>query len=172
MKFRKVVDVKREKELDARRKNEKLTLPMDHPVRKLLFRMRERHGSRIYPTTMFADIEKVCVTKISALARECFRTFVETFLLLDKKRESEKTDDIDFNHIKKRTKRIVKSHLLKEFWGFCPWISRSKNAGKNLQGMKRIDMSRIASTHSMVDETTGNYLSSSAANMRYSLVLS
>ncbi|CAJ0939151.1 unnamed protein product, partial [Mesorhabditis belari] len=58
MKFRKVVDVKREKELDARRKNEKLTLPADHPVRKLLFRMRERHGPRIFPSTMFADIEK------------------------------------------------------------------------------------------------------------------
>ncbi|KAK6016521.1 hypothetical protein OSTOST_17996 [Ostertagia ostertagi] len=49
LKFRKVVDVKREKELDARRKNEKLTLPPDHPVRKLLFRMRERHGPRIFP---------------------------------------------------------------------------------------------------------------------------
>lgn len=55
----KVVDVKREKELDARRKNEKLTLPPDHPVRKLLFRMRERHGPRIFPSPMFADIEKV-----------------------------------------------------------------------------------------------------------------
>uniref|UniRef100_A0A0N4VSC8 Cyclic nucleotide-binding domain-containing protein n=1 Tax=Haemonchus placei TaxID=6290 RepID=A0A0N4VSC8_HAEPC len=58
LKFRKVVDVKREKELDARRKNEKLTLPPDHPVRKLLFRMRERHGPRIFPSPMFADIEK------------------------------------------------------------------------------------------------------------------
>ncbi|KAK5971753.1 Cyclic nucleotide-binding domain-containing protein, partial [Trichostrongylus colubriformis] len=58
LKFRKVVDVKREKELDARRKNEKLTLPPDHPVRKLLFRMRERHGPRIFPSPLFADIEK------------------------------------------------------------------------------------------------------------------
>ncbi|VDK46786.1 unnamed protein product [Cylicostephanus goldi] len=58
LKFRKVVDVKREKELDARRKNEKLILPPDHPVRKLLFRMRERHGPRIFPSPMFADIEK------------------------------------------------------------------------------------------------------------------
>ncbi|CAB3397957.1 unnamed protein product [Caenorhabditis bovis] len=58
MKFRKVADVKREKELDAKRKNEKLTLPPDHPVRKLLFRMRERHGLRIFPSPMFADIEK------------------------------------------------------------------------------------------------------------------
>ncbi|ETN69680.1 cyclic nucleotide-binding domain protein [Necator americanus] len=55
---KRVVDVKREKELDARRKNEKLTLPPDHPVRKLLFRMRERHGPRIFPSPMFADIEK------------------------------------------------------------------------------------------------------------------
>ncbi|CAI5453392.1 unnamed protein product [Caenorhabditis angaria] len=58
MKFRKVADVKREKELDAKRKNEKLTLPTDHPIRKLLFRMRERHGPRIFPSPMFADIEK------------------------------------------------------------------------------------------------------------------
>ncbi|CAJ0581870.1 unnamed protein product, partial [Mesorhabditis spiculigera] len=58
MKFRKVVDVKREKELDARRKNEKLTLDPEHPVRKLLYRMRERHGPRIQPTTIFNDIEK------------------------------------------------------------------------------------------------------------------
>ncbi|KIH61430.1 cyclic nucleotide-binding domain protein [Ancylostoma duodenale] len=57
-KLMEVVDVKREKELDARRKNEKLTLPPDHPVRKLLFRMRERHGPRIFPSPMFADIEK------------------------------------------------------------------------------------------------------------------
>ncbi|VDM85220.1 unnamed protein product [Strongylus vulgaris] len=34
LKFRKVVDVKREKELDARRKNEKLILPPDHPGMK------------------------------------------------------------------------------------------------------------------------------------------
>ncbi|KAE9415870.1 hypothetical protein Angca_006949 [Angiostrongylus cantonensis] len=58
LKFRKVVDVKRENELNARRKNEKITLPPDHPVRKLLFRMRERHGPRIFPSPMFADIEK------------------------------------------------------------------------------------------------------------------
>ncbi|VDM44296.1 unnamed protein product [Toxocara canis] len=58
MKFRKVIDVKREKELDERRKNEKLTLSADHPVRKLLFRMRERHGTRIFPSPLFADIER------------------------------------------------------------------------------------------------------------------
>ncbi|VDN41357.1 unnamed protein product [Gongylonema pulchrum] len=58
LKFRKVVDVKREKELDERRKNEKLTVPAEHPVRKLLFRMRERHGTRIFPSQIFADIEK------------------------------------------------------------------------------------------------------------------
>ncbi|CAI4222992.1 unnamed protein product [Auanema sp. JU1783] len=58
LKFRKVVDVKREKELAAKRKNEKLELAPDHPVRKLLFRMRERHGPRIFPSPMFADIEK------------------------------------------------------------------------------------------------------------------
>uniref|UniRef100_A0A915C2F1 Uncharacterized protein n=1 Tax=Parascaris univalens TaxID=6257 RepID=A0A915C2F1_PARUN len=58
LKFRKVIDVKREKELDERRKNEKLTLSADHPVRKLLFRMRERHGTRIFPSLLFADIEQ------------------------------------------------------------------------------------------------------------------
>lgn len=58
LKFRKVVDVKREKELDEKRKNEKLTVPAEHPVRKLLFRMRERHGTRIFPSQIFADIEK------------------------------------------------------------------------------------------------------------------
>lgn len=54
-----MVDVKREKELDEKRKNEKLTVPAEHPVRKLLFRMRERHGTRIFPSQIFADIEKV-----------------------------------------------------------------------------------------------------------------
>lgn len=54
-----MIDVKREKELDERRKNEKLILSADHPVRKLLFRMRERHGTRIFPSPLFADIEQV-----------------------------------------------------------------------------------------------------------------
>ncbi|GMS80307.1 hypothetical protein PENTCL1PPCAC_2482 [Pristionchus entomophagus] len=58
LKFRRVVDVKREQELDAKRKNENFTLATDHPVRKLLYRMRERHGPRIFPSSMFADIEK------------------------------------------------------------------------------------------------------------------
>ncbi|KAL3985490.1 Ion transport family protein [Acanthocheilonema viteae] len=58
LKFRKVVDVKREKELDERRKNEKLTIPAEHPVRKLLFRMRERHSIRILPSQVFADLEQ------------------------------------------------------------------------------------------------------------------
>lgn len=57
LKFRKVVDVKREKELDERRKNEKLDIPEDHPIRKLLKRMRERHGNRL--TTTNADLERV-----------------------------------------------------------------------------------------------------------------
>jgi len=38
--------------------NENLALPSDHPVRKLLFRMRERHESRIFPSPLFADIER------------------------------------------------------------------------------------------------------------------
>ncbi|VDN08243.1 unnamed protein product [Thelazia callipaeda] len=59
LKFRKVVDVKREKELNERRKNEKLTVPAEHPVRKLLFRMRERHGTRIFPSQIFADLKQV-----------------------------------------------------------------------------------------------------------------
>ncbi|VDO24329.1 unnamed protein product [Onchocerca flexuosa] len=59
LKFRKVVDVKRERELDERRKNEKLTVPAEHPVRKLLFRMRERHGRRLLPSQIFADLERV-----------------------------------------------------------------------------------------------------------------
>lgn len=59
LKFRKVVDVKREKELDERRKNEKLMVSAEHPVRKLLFRMRERHGTRILPSQVFADLEQV-----------------------------------------------------------------------------------------------------------------
>ncbi|GMR59024.1 hypothetical protein PMAYCL1PPCAC_29219 [Pristionchus mayeri] len=58
LKFRRVVDVKREQELDAKRKNENFIIATDHPVRKLLYRMRERHGPRIYPSSMFADIEK------------------------------------------------------------------------------------------------------------------
>ena len=52
------MDVKREKELDERRKNEKLEISDDHPIRKLLSRMRERHGCRILPITMGNDIEK------------------------------------------------------------------------------------------------------------------
>ena len=59
LKFRKVMDVKREKELDERRKNEKLEISEDHPIRKLLARMRERHGSRIMPSSYSNDIERV-----------------------------------------------------------------------------------------------------------------
>ncbi|KAI6190385.1 PAS fold and Ion transport and Cyclic nucleotide-binding domain containing protein [Aphelenchoides bicaudatus] len=58
LKFRKVVDVKREKELDERRKNEKLDIAEDHPIRKLLMRMRERHGSRLVTTNIGTDIER------------------------------------------------------------------------------------------------------------------
>uniref|UniRef100_A0AC34Q6R5 Cyclic nucleotide-binding domain-containing protein n=1 Tax=Panagrolaimus sp. JU765 TaxID=591449 RepID=A0AC34Q6R5_9BILA len=58
LKFRKVMDVKREKELDERRKNEKLEISDDHPIRKLLARMRERHGSRIMPMMIGNDLEK------------------------------------------------------------------------------------------------------------------
>lgn len=47
LKFRKVLDVKREKELNERRKNEKIEIRNDHPVRKLLLRMKERHSMRI-----------------------------------------------------------------------------------------------------------------------------
>lgn len=57
------MDVKREKELDERRKNEKLEINDDHPIRKLLARMRERHGSRILPIIMGNDLEKVCSIK-------------------------------------------------------------------------------------------------------------
>uniref|UniRef100_A0A914CJQ5 Uncharacterized protein n=1 Tax=Acrobeloides nanus TaxID=290746 RepID=A0A914CJQ5_9BILA len=57
LKFRKVMDVKREKELNERRKNEKLEIGEDHPIRKLLLRMRERHGSKIAPSPM-QDIER------------------------------------------------------------------------------------------------------------------
>lgn len=46
LKFRKVLDVKRELELDERRKNEKLEIPSDHPIRKLLQRMHERHARK------------------------------------------------------------------------------------------------------------------------------
>ncbi|KAI6237630.1 PAS fold and Ion transport and Cyclic nucleotide-binding domain containing protein [Aphelenchoides besseyi] len=57
LKFRKVVDVKREKELDERRKNEKLDISEDHPIRKLLMRMRERHTNRLNQPPG-ADIER------------------------------------------------------------------------------------------------------------------
>ncbi|KAI3415599.1 hypothetical protein GPALN_005201 [Globodera pallida] len=50
LKFRKVLDVKRELELDERRKNEKLEIPGDHPIRKLLQRMHERHAVRLQST--------------------------------------------------------------------------------------------------------------------------
>ncbi|KAI1701462.1 cyclic nucleotide-binding domain-containing protein [Ditylenchus destructor] len=50
LKFRKVLDVKRELELDERRKNEKLEIGEDHPVRKLLQRMQERHALRLAST--------------------------------------------------------------------------------------------------------------------------
>lgn len=55
--------MKKEKELDERRKNEKLILSPDHPVRKLLLRMRERHCSRIFPTTLIVDIEQVSMAR-------------------------------------------------------------------------------------------------------------
>jgi hypothetical protein len=58
LKFRKVVDVRREKELDERRKNEKLDISEDHPIRKLLMRMRERHGSRLATTAAGTDLER------------------------------------------------------------------------------------------------------------------
>ncbi|KAK0411630.1 hypothetical protein QR680_005757 [Steinernema hermaphroditum] len=60
LKFRKVVDVKREEELDAKRKNEKFTISDDHPVRKLLMRMRERHEGRLLPIggTELGDVER------------------------------------------------------------------------------------------------------------------
>ncbi|KAI6225500.1 PAS fold and Ion transport and Cyclic nucleotide-binding domain containing protein [Aphelenchoides fujianensis] len=58
LKFRKVVDVKREKELDERRKNEKLDISNDHPIRKLLMRMRERHGTRLVNPPVGTDIER------------------------------------------------------------------------------------------------------------------
>ncbi|CAD5232713.1 unnamed protein product [Bursaphelenchus xylophilus] len=58
LKFRKVVDVKREKELDERRKNEKLDIPDDHPVRKLLLRMRERHAVHRMGNHSSLDVEK------------------------------------------------------------------------------------------------------------------
>ncbi|EJD75039.1 egg laying defective protein 2 [Loa loa] len=67
LKFRKVVDVKREKELDERRKNEKLTVSAEHSVRKLLFRMRERHGARILPSQVFADLERQARTRPSGM---------------------------------------------------------------------------------------------------------
>ncbi|VDO20883.1 unnamed protein product [Brugia timori] len=67
LKFRKVIDVKREKELDERRKNEKLTVPAEHPIRKLLFRMRERHGTRILPSQVFADLELQARTRPSGV---------------------------------------------------------------------------------------------------------
>ena len=47
MKFRKVLDVKRELELEERRKIEKLEIPQDHPIRKLLQRMPERHAGKM-----------------------------------------------------------------------------------------------------------------------------
>uniref|UniRef100_A0A8R1TYY1 Uncharacterized protein n=1 Tax=Onchocerca volvulus TaxID=6282 RepID=A0A8R1TYY1_ONCVO len=67
LKFRKVVDVKRERELDERRKNEKLTVPAEHPVRKLLFRMRERYCRRLLPSQIFADLERQIKTKSSGV---------------------------------------------------------------------------------------------------------
>ncbi|CAG9534254.1 unnamed protein product [Cercopithifilaria johnstoni] len=67
LKFRKVVDVKREKELDERLKNEKLTVPAEHPVRKLLFRMRERYVTRILPSKIFADLELQAKTRRSLI---------------------------------------------------------------------------------------------------------
>uniref|UniRef100_A0A914VCK9 Uncharacterized protein n=1 Tax=Plectus sambesii TaxID=2011161 RepID=A0A914VCK9_9BILA len=59
LKFRKLADVKREKELEAKRKNEKLVLGADHPVRKLLARIRERHLAKVHPLVpLFPDVER------------------------------------------------------------------------------------------------------------------
>lgn len=51
IKFRKIVDVRREKELEAKRKHEKMIIGEDHPVRKLLARIRERHH-RVSPQSL------------------------------------------------------------------------------------------------------------------------
>ena len=47
LKFRKLIDIKREKELEAKRKNEKIRIGPEHPVRKLLERIRDRHAQSI-----------------------------------------------------------------------------------------------------------------------------
>uniref|UniRef100_A0A914LNL2 Cyclic nucleotide-binding domain-containing protein n=1 Tax=Meloidogyne incognita TaxID=6306 RepID=A0A914LNL2_MELIC len=60
IKFRKVLDVKREQELEERRKIEKLEIATDHPIRKLLQRMQERHaGARIASTRAEEEIHLV-----------------------------------------------------------------------------------------------------------------
>lgn len=50
-----MLDVKRERELDERRKNEKIEISEDHPVRKLLLRMKERHSMRISSANTLND---------------------------------------------------------------------------------------------------------------------
>ncbi|CAK5046499.1 unnamed protein product [Meloidogyne enterolobii] len=59
IKFRKVLDVKREQELEERRKIEKLEIATDHPIRKLLQRMQERHAARIASTRAEEEIHLV-----------------------------------------------------------------------------------------------------------------
>ncbi|KAF7635807.1 hypothetical protein Mgra_00004719 [Meloidogyne graminicola] len=59
IKFRKVIDVKREQELEERRKVEKLEISIDHPIRKLLQRMQERHAIRIASTRAEEEIHLV-----------------------------------------------------------------------------------------------------------------
>lgn len=53
------MDVKREKELEAKRKHEKLVIAQDHPVRKLLARIRDRHN-KVAPSN---ENVKVCPFK-------------------------------------------------------------------------------------------------------------
>ena len=60
--FRKVADVKKEKELAEKRKNDPpLELANDHPVRKLISRFRKISDSR-HPTSVTHDVEKVSNT--------------------------------------------------------------------------------------------------------------
>lgn len=55
-KLRKIADVKREKEMEERRKNEQMVISEDHPVRKLLQRIRDRYYRRLQaPDVIPAD---------------------------------------------------------------------------------------------------------------------
>lgn len=67
MKFRKVLDVKREQELEERRKIEKLEIAADHPIRKLLQRMQERHAARIASTRAEEDMFHVVQNEVNAM---------------------------------------------------------------------------------------------------------